>query len=144
MNRKALCAIFACFCFTVACSRPVAVHEARWENRLSGPGSPVAGATYVANPGYTFLVVDVDLNLGKSTPVASGDFTLVSDGGKSFPAVGIRLPEGDYMMGGFSGLAGKVDSVGLIFSVPDEEKGRTFHLKFKDGSPILVSVKSGS
>jgi hypothetical protein len=144
MNRRIPFAISACICFTFACSRPVAVHEARWESRLSGPGSPVAGATYVADRGYSFLVVDVDLNLDKSTPVASGDFTLVSDGGKNFPCVGIRLPEGDYMMGGFSGLAGKVDSVALVFSVPDEEKGRTFQLKYKDRPPTRVSVKSGS
>jgi len=39
--------------------------------------------------------------------VASGDFTLVSDGGKSFPAAGNRLPTGDYMVGGLSGLAAK-------------------------------------
>lgn len=140
-NYKILFATFICLCVTLACSRPVAVHEGHWENELSQPILPgIPHATYHSYGKYGFFVVETDLNLGKSV-IESKDFVLISENGKTFPAIGIRLETGDYMIGDFSGTGGKMKSAALVFSVPEEEKKHTFKLKFRDRSPIRVPMR---
>jgi hypothetical protein len=103
------------------------------------PGDPGAG-TYGAEPGYQFLVVDVEMNFGASSTLSSDDIRVVTDDGTSYSAFGMKFGL-DFMMGGFSGDFGKTYDGTLVFLIPEDSMAASFSLSYKDlvSTPFSVS-----